>query len=136
MSIPKKGSRRINVDGRQYAWLIRKGPTNVQAAFKTPLRVAIQSCAEGARSVLIVNLRVSRSDNWLGQHQTGLTPAAVEDIIKRALSAGWERVHAVSPRGRPLAAGVSQWAGGIAQTLTTPVSVSLSFQSASALASS
>lgn len=62
----------------------------MEAAFQSPMRVAIQACDGGSKCVLIANLRVSRPDNWIMPHQTGLTPAAVADIIERALAAGWD----------------------------------------------
>lgn len=54
-----------------------------------PMRLAIQACAQGPRSVLIVDLKVSRPDNWIHPHQTSVTPAVVRDIVERALAAGW-----------------------------------------------
>jgi hypothetical protein len=89
MTIPTKGRRRVRVGDEDYAWLIRKKPTYSQAAFKATMRVAIQSCAPGASCVLMVDLGVSRPDNWVAPHQTALTPAIVRDIIRKALEAGW-----------------------------------------------
>lgn len=97
MTIPGKGRRRVRVDDQEYVWLIRKRPTYGQGAFQTPMRVAIQSCTPGASCVLLVDLRVSRPDNWISPHQTGLTPAVVKDIIGRALTAGWLPTAEESP---------------------------------------
>ena len=97
MTIPSKGSRRVRMGDIEYAWRIRKKPTYSQGAFQTPLRVAIQSCAEGPRSVLVVNLQVSRPDNWTGPHQTGVKPAMIRDMIARGLAQGWTPTTAGGP---------------------------------------
>lgn len=97
MSIPKRGSRRIRVGDTEYAWLIRKEPTYTQAVLRTKMRVAIQACTEGPRSVLMVTLSVSRPDNWIHPHGTAITPARVRDMVERALAAGWQPLSAGPP---------------------------------------
>lgn len=71
-------------------WRIRKKPTYTQGAFKTPMCLAIQRADLRASSVLLVNLRLSRPDNWLSPHQTAVTPALVCEIILGALADGWD----------------------------------------------
>ncbi|MFO0697227.1 MAG: hypothetical protein U0230_26865 [Polyangiales bacterium] len=61
------------------------------------MRVAIEADREGARSVLLVDLVVSRPDNWISPHQTALTPAIVREIIERALREGWDPDASPSP---------------------------------------
>ena len=95
--MPSKGGRPIHVGGHDYRWRVRKAPTYAQALDWSPMRVSIQSCMEGARSVLVVNLRVNRPDTWLRPHQTGLTPDLVRDIIERAIAAGWDPLGTDSP---------------------------------------
>jgi len=90
MTIPRKGSRRVRVGEDEYAWRIRKKPTYAQGAFQTPMSLAIQRCATDVGGVLIVNLVVSRPDNWISPHQTSVTPAVVQDIIAHAIAAGWD----------------------------------------------
>ena len=89
MSIPKKGSRRVRVGDVEYAWLIRKAPTDAQATRRTPMRLAVEPCTEGPHRVLVVDLRVSRPDNEIDSHQTAVKPAMVRDMVRRALAAGW-----------------------------------------------
>lgn len=89
MTAPRRGQRPLVVDGVAYEWRIRKRPTYTQAVHSTPMVIAIQARAEGPRQVLVVNLIVSRPDNWIATHQTGITPAMVCDIVRRALDAGW-----------------------------------------------
>ncbi|MGC4117768.1 MAG: hypothetical protein QM765_25075 [Myxococcales bacterium] len=90
MTLPSKGSRRVRVGAAEYRWRIRKRPTYHQGAFEGPMVLAVQSCAEGAHSVLVVNLRVSRPDNWLSPHQTAVTPKVVREIVTAAHVAGWD----------------------------------------------
>ncbi|MFP2899814.1 hypothetical protein [Corallococcus sp. 4LFB] len=97
MSIPKKGSRRVRFGETDYDWRIRKKPTYSQAVADSPMLLAIQASEEGPRRVLVVNLRISRPDNWIAPHGTGVTPAMVRDIIRRALAAGWSPLGAGPP---------------------------------------
>lgn len=87
MSLPKRGSRRVEVDGRAYRWLIRKAPTYSQGVYMEPMTVAVQ--AEDGRGVLHVDLAVSRPDNWIDPHQTAVTPHVVRLIVRAAQDAGW-----------------------------------------------
>jgi hypothetical protein len=86
--IPKKGSRRIQVDGRAYAWRIRKRPTYGQAVLGGTMRVAIQSESGGA--TLVVDLDIQRPDSWIAPVPVSVTPAIVQKIVATALAAGWE----------------------------------------------
>ena len=89
MSLPKKGSRTIEVEGSTYLWRIRKKPTYSQLLGWSPMLVGIQRVEPHAVSVLVVNCAVSRPDNVLSPHQTGIAPAMVRDMIGKALKAGW-----------------------------------------------
>jgi hypothetical protein len=90
MTIPRKGRRLVRVEATDYAWRIRKKPTYLQGAFQTPMTLAIQPCDARAQSVLLVILRVSRPDNWIGPHQTSVTPGMVREMIVGALAGGWQ----------------------------------------------
>jgi hypothetical protein len=97
MAIPKKGSRTVRVGDDDYRWRIRKRPTYSQGAFESPMSLAVELCTQEAASVLVVNLRVSRPDNWIGPHQTAVKPAMVRDMIGKALAAGWHPAGAGKP---------------------------------------
>lgn len=97
MTLPRKGSRRVRVGDTEYAWRIRKKPTYSQATRQTPMRLAVQACTTGPHSVLVVDLKVSRPDNWVSPHQTSVTPAVVRDIVDLALAAGWAPLRAGPP---------------------------------------
>ena len=53
------------------------------------MTVAIERQTNQPGTVLLVNLKVSRPDNWIRPHQTALKPAMVKEIIASALAAGW-----------------------------------------------
>jgi hypothetical protein len=81
-----------------YAWHIRKEPTTyAQGIRQTPMRLAVQTCTAGPRSVLVANLGVSRPDNRGRPHQLSVTPTVVRDIVRWALAAGWMPGKAGSP---------------------------------------
>ena len=90
MSLPKKGVRRIQIEGVTYAWLIRKQPTYCQGAFETSMNLAVQVAVCETPCLLLVDLCVSRPDNWVFPHQTMVTPATVKTIITTALAQGWK----------------------------------------------
>ncbi|HEX9061910.1 MAG TPA: hypothetical protein VF941_17155 [Clostridia bacterium] len=89
MSLPRKGIRLVKVMDTEYEWTIRKKPTYMQGAFRCSMNLAVQSACKEGRTVLIVNLGVSRPDNWINPHQTMITPAVVRKIINAAINDGW-----------------------------------------------
>lgn len=90
MSLPRKGSRTVTVGDHRYRWHVRRSPTDRQATAAAPMCVAIERIADEPGTVLLVDLRVSRPDNWTSPHQTALKPATVRAIIAAALGAGWQ----------------------------------------------
>ena len=64
------------------------------------MRVAIESVVdheESLTTVLVVDLCVSRPDNWLLPHQTSVTPVLVREMVRLALSRGWTPREAGPP---------------------------------------
>ncbi len=90
MSISKRGARPITVDGVRYLWRIRLQATYWQDMFSSPLLIAVQSAAEGARGVLVIDTAMKRPDSCFGGHGGGISPAQVRDMILRGLAEGWE----------------------------------------------
>ncbi|MBX3184635.1 MAG: hypothetical protein KF915_18545 [Polyangiaceae bacterium] len=90
MSIPRKGSRTLTHAGHHYRWYVRRKPTYTQGAFKAPMTVAIERVADAPGTILLVDLIVSRPDNWLTPHQTALKPATIRAIIQAALEGDWD----------------------------------------------
>lgn len=87
MSMPKKGSRRLVVEGAPFRWRVRARPTYSQGLGWSPLTVGVE--AEPGGVVLVLVFGAARPDNWVGEPASIATPAAVEDGIRRALDAGW-----------------------------------------------
>ena len=90
MTLTRKGSRRVRVGDTEFLWRIRPRPTYRQAVEKGAMTVAIQAIGEGPRSVLVVDLCVTRPDNLLAPHETQLRPDRVRRIILAALADGWD----------------------------------------------
>lgn len=89
MSIPRTGARTVSQGEHRYRWYVRRKPTYSQGAFSAAMKVAIERIGVDHGTVLLVDLRVSRPDDWIDPHQTALTPAIVRKIIASALDAGW-----------------------------------------------
>lgn len=88
MSMPRKGSRRIVVDGRSFRWRVRSQPTYCQANAWSPLTVAVEHEPRGA--VLVLVFAGARPDNWIGASMSIATPASVAAAIRASLCAGWD----------------------------------------------
>jgi len=88
MTIARKGSRPIKVDGVTYRWSVRPRPTYSQGLAQSPLTFAVVS-DESPGSTLVVTLDVARPDNWVLGRSTSVTPATVEGAIRQALLDGW-----------------------------------------------
>jgi hypothetical protein len=61
------------------------------------MRLSVCRDGPGFCSVLVVNLRVTRPDNWISPHYTAVKPAMVREMIARALTAGWVPEGNASP---------------------------------------
>lgn len=89
MTLPSKGRRRVEHEGRAYHWLIRKRPTYWQGAYQSAMTMAVELADADTKGTLLVDFRVSRPDNWIAPHQTSVTPKVVREAIAAALAAGW-----------------------------------------------
>ncbi|MCR9172693.1 MAG: hypothetical protein NXI10_09390 [bacterium] len=90
MSLPKKGSRIIEIETGTYRWLIRKKPTYDQGLGWATMTVAIESVKEDEKSVLLVNTGIYHPDNWVKPNQTAVTPSVIRKMILAAINDGWE----------------------------------------------
>lgn len=89
MAIPKKGSRRIVVDGQPFRWLIRRKPTHTQweGGF---FEAAVQLAAVPA-SVLVIELGRTRPDvKWGEKPDISVTPQMIAECIRQAIENGWQ----------------------------------------------
>ncbi|GAA1463787.1 hypothetical protein NE857_00330 [Nocardiopsis exhalans] len=97
MSLLRKGSRRITVDGADYRWRIRHRPTYSQGNGWTNLVFAVEY-AESPGRALVVETGNPRPDNWLGLGPAvSITPVVVAAAIRRALKEGWSPQATGSP---------------------------------------
>ncbi|MET8049008.1 hypothetical protein ABZU75_15555 [Streptosporangium sp. NPDC005286] len=88
MTMPRKGSRLISVDGTAFRWRIRHKPTYHQGNNWSPLAVTVERTEEPGR-FLVVSLPCARPDNWLGERTIAVRPALVAGCIRRAVEQGW-----------------------------------------------
>ncbi|HEX2094641.1 MAG TPA: hypothetical protein VHG28_19710 [Longimicrobiaceae bacterium] len=86
--LPRKGSRRIVVDGQPYRWLVRRSPTYAQANAWTGLSFAVQH-ADTPGAVLQVRVPAARPDNSMGAKGGVITPSDVARAVRLALAEGW-----------------------------------------------
>jgi len=98
MTLPRKGSRKIVVDGLAYRWYIRPRPTNWEAEGHgiVSLTVAIERDDTPNKTRLILSVPVTRHDS--GEKPAGVVlPADVARYIREALQNGWLADQAGSP---------------------------------------
>ncbi|MBT2366015.1 hypothetical protein J7E88_12025 [Streptomyces sp. ISL-10] len=88
MALPKKGSRRITVDGNTYRWRLRGRPTYDQGLVRSPLTYAVEH-ADSPGTTLVITTDQPHPSNWLGSMATPLPPSHVADSIRTARAGGW-----------------------------------------------
>lgn len=91
MSIPKKGSRKLEYEGQAYRWRIRKKPTYNQGYFTTSMTFSVE-LSEKSKSTLLVFLDFVRPDSSIvaGPESIGITPKHVIYAIQKAKKEGWK----------------------------------------------
>ncbi len=89
MAIPKKGSRKIVVDGECYRWLIRRKATYMQSVYGSgKINVAIEhEKCEG--STLHVATTVPHPKDWNTLSPVAITPRDIEKWIRSGIKLGW-----------------------------------------------
>lgn len=105
MSIPRKGSRKIEVDDVVYRWTIRRKASRMQADYEDiPATIAIEKL-EGPSSKLIVLTNKAHPQNAFIDRPSGVVPSEVRQWIKQSVALGWnaceggENVVTVDPNG-------------------------------------
>ena len=89
MGIPKKGARKITVDGEPFIWLIRKKATYGQTDFGVGLNVAVEH-AEESGSKLIIMTDKPHPQDWATTQVKPVIPSEVVSWINQAINTGWE----------------------------------------------
>ena len=89
MAIPKKGSRKISVNGVSYLWMIRKKPTYSQSVYGSGfLHVAVDT-EENTGSTLIIYTNHRHPKAIHVEKIIPVTPSLVSNWIKNAINLGW-----------------------------------------------
>ncbi len=89
MGIPKKGSRKITVDGENFIWLIRRKATYGQTDFGVGLNVAVEHAEESGSKLIILTDKPHPKD-WATIQVKPVIPSEVASWISQAIIAGWE----------------------------------------------
>ena len=89
MSIPKKGSRKISVDGHAYRWSIRKKPTYSQSISVGFDFTAAVELYDSPGATLVISFPYTRPDSWILPSNESITPSDIEKAIVMALNNGW-----------------------------------------------
>lgn len=88
MSISKKGTRKILVDGEIFIWLIRRQATNFQADYPDGnIHVAIEHASESGSVLVIITDKLHSQGFSLTN--SAVTPKDVANWIKQAIQIGW-----------------------------------------------
>ncbi len=88
MGIPKKGSRKITVDGENFIWLIRRDPTYYSANVGY-INVAVEHAEErGSKLVIMADRLVMKNCDSIKFKP--VVPSEVELWINQAIKAGWQ----------------------------------------------
>ncbi|GHG35183.1 MULTISPECIES: hypothetical protein [Amycolatopsis] len=87
MTLPRKGSRLITVDGTAYRWTVRRKPTYSKGLGAT-MTFAVE-LAEGPGATLVVDTGRPRPDNWLHLTTESVRPAEVAEAVRAAVATGF-----------------------------------------------
>jgi hypothetical protein len=96
MTLTRRGSRHIVVDGTTYRWRLRRRPTYAQALLWTPCTFAVEH-ADGGGTTLVVTTAHAHPSNWLGRESRPVPPSDVTQAIEQALREGWTPTSPGSP---------------------------------------
>jgi len=96
MGIPRKGSRKIIVEGRSFLWTTRHGGSRFMGYSNRNMGLVIQEDCKNPGRVFQLNLEsLAWSESFeepeptVG-HRASLLPGDVSVIIKKALVEGWD----------------------------------------------
>jgi hypothetical protein len=90
MSIPKKGTRKIIVDGEPFIWLIRRQATKTQAESGCGnLHVAVDRAQQRGSVLVIITDRPHPQGLVSKQEVKPVKPSDVAQWIRQAMQLGW-----------------------------------------------
>jgi hypothetical protein len=91
MSVPKKGTRKIIVDGEHFVWLIRRKPTYTQEFFHGEnLHVAVEHAENSGSVLVIITDRPHPQGCFRFSKVIPVIPADVAQWIRQAMQLGWQ----------------------------------------------
>jgi len=89
MTIPRKGSRKVIVDGEAYRWLVRRKATYSQVDYGNgKIHVAVEH-VEKHGTTLLVQTNHPHPQDWATEHVVPVTPADIATWIQIAITNGW-----------------------------------------------
>jgi hypothetical protein len=88
VTLARKGSRPIHVDGVEYRWKVRN-PTYSRAVGWSTLTFVVEHATEPG-TLLVVNTAQARPDNWLAQPSPVIRPEQVASAIRSAQAQRWQ----------------------------------------------
>ena len=88
MTIPRKGTRRITVDGIAYNWRIRRRATRKMKG-GGHLWLAVDRASPDAVRSLLVSLEHGHARNTVGQAGVSVTPRVVAELVRYGCDQGW-----------------------------------------------
>ncbi|MCC3408236.1 MAG: hypothetical protein JGK17_22130 [Microcoleus sp. PH2017_10_PVI_O_A] len=98
MSIPKKGTRKIIVDGESFIWLIRRQPTYTQECFHGGnLHVAVEHAENSGSVLVIITDRPHPQNGSINHCEIPVRPSDVAQWIRQALQLGWQPTRSGIP---------------------------------------
>ncbi|MBP2322847.1 hypothetical protein JOF56_003232 [Kibdelosporangium banguiense] len=89
MTLVKKGSRYIDIDGTTYRWRLRGKPTYSQGNCWSSMTFAVER-AEEPGMTLVVDTGRPHTANWSGVPTAPVLPTEVTRAVRKALAAGWQ----------------------------------------------
>ncbi|MCA9577670.1 MAG: hypothetical protein KC668_19685 [Myxococcales bacterium] len=92
MTLPRRGSRTVIVDGVTYRWRVRTRPTAAQRTGRSPLGVAVERDDVRGATLVAVLRRLHPGSGGL-ERTYAVTPREVAAVVREALSAGWTPTH-------------------------------------------
>lgn len=96
MTLVKKGSRYLDVDGVTYRWRLRGRPTYSQANAWWPLTFAVE-LADDPGATLVVTTNQAHPSNWMGVPSRPVLPGHVARAVRTALAEGWQPANPGKP---------------------------------------
>jgi hypothetical protein len=92
VTLVKKGSRYLDIDGITYRWRLRGRPTYSQGNCWGNMTFAVE-LAEEPGATLVVDTGRPHTANWLNAPTGAVLPTEVARAVRKALAMGWRPGH-------------------------------------------